>query len=85
MADPVSIFVDTFGTGKVNDNVLEKIIRDVFDMTPAGITATLKLKERKGWTYRQTAAYGHFGRDGFPWEVTDKVDALLAAAKKYAD
>ncbi len=85
VADPVSIFVDTFGTGKVNDNVLEKIIRDVFDMTPAGITATLKLKERKGWTYRQTAAYGHFGRDGFPWEVTDKVDALLAAAKKYAD
>ena len=85
VADPVSIFVDTFGTGKVNDNVLEKIIRDVFDMTPAGITATLKLKERKGWTYRQTAAYGHFGRDGFPWEVTDKVDALLAAAKKYTD
>ena len=50
-----------------------------------GITAALKLKERKGWTYRQTAAYGHFGRDGFPWEVTDKVDALLAAAQKFAD
>ena len=85
VAEPVSIFVDTFGTGKVNDDVLEKIIRDVFDMTPAGITATLGLKERRGWTYRQTAAYGHFGRDGFPWEATDKVDALLAAAKKYAD
>ena len=85
VAEPVSIFVDTFGTGKVNDDVLEKIIREVFDMTPAGITATLGLKERKGWTYRQTAAYGHFGREGFPWEATDKVDALLAAAKKFAD
>ena len=85
VAEPVSIFVDTFGTGKVNDDVLEKIIREVFDMTPAGITAALGLKERKGWTYRQTAAYGHFGREGFPWEATDRVDALLAAAKKYAD
>ena len=85
VAEPVSIFADTFGTGKVNDDVLEKIIREVFDMTPAGITAALGLKERKGWTYRQTAAYGHFGREGFPWEATDKVDALLAAAKKYAD
>ena len=85
VADPVSIFVDTFGTGKLSDHALIAIIREVFDMTPAGITATLKLKERKGWTYRQTAAYGHFGRDGFPWEVTDKVDALLAAAKKFAD
>ena len=85
VAEPVSIFVDTFGTGKVNDDALETIIREVFDMTPAGITATLGLKERKGWTYRQTAAYGHFGRDGFPWENTDKVDALLAAARKFAD
>ena len=85
VTEPVSIFVDTFGTGKVSDSVLEKIVREVFDMTPAGITATLGLKERKGWTYRQTAAYGHFGRDGFPWEATDKVDALLATAKKYAD
>ena len=85
VTEPVSIFVDTFGTGKLSDAALEKAVRDVFDMTPAGITATLGLKERKGWTYRQTAAYGHFGRDGFPWEATDKVDALLAAAKKYAD
>ena len=85
VAEPVSIFIDTFGTGKLDNHALEKIIREVFDMTPAGITAALGLKERKGWTYRQTAAYGHFGREGFPWEVTDKVDALLAAAKKYAD
>ena len=54
-------------------------------MNFAGITAALSLKERNGWTYRQTAAYGHFGRAGFPWENTDKVDALLAAARKYAD
>ena len=85
VAEPVSIFADTFGTGTIGDDALEKVIREVFDMTPAGITATLALKERKGWTYRQTAAYGHFGRDGFPWENTDKVDALLAAARKYAD
>ena len=85
VAEPVSIFVDTFGTGKVGDHALEAIIREVFDMTPAGITAALRLKERNGWTYRQTAAYGHFGRPGFPWENTDKVDALLAAARKYAD
>ncbi|MBR4255238.1 MAG: methionine adenosyltransferase [Lentisphaeria bacterium] len=85
VAEPVSIFVDTFGTGKVGNHALEKIIREVFDMTPAGITETLGLKERKGWTYRQTAAYGHFGREGFPWEATDKVDALLEAAKRYAD
>ena len=85
VTEPVAIFVDTFGTGKVSDDALEKIIRAVFDMTPAGITDTLGLKDRKGWTYRQTAAYGHFGREGFPWENTDKVDALLAAAKQYAD
>ena len=85
VTEPVSIFIDTFGTGKVSDQALIAIIREVFDMTPAGITAALGLKERKGWTYRQTAAYGHFGRDGFPWEVTDKVDALLAAARKFAD
>ena len=85
VAEPVSIFIDTFGTGKVGNHAMEKIIREVFDMTPAGITDTLGLKERNGWTYRQTAAYGHFGREGFPWEATDKVDALLAAAKKYAD
>ena len=85
VAEPVSIFVDTFGTGKLSDAALEKVVREVFDMTPAGITSTLGLKERNGWTYRQTAAYGHFGREGFPWESTDKVDALLAAAKKFAD
>ena len=85
VTEPVSIFVDTFGTGKISDSKLEQIVREVFDMTPAGITGTLGLTQRKGWTYRQTAAYGHFGRDGFPWEATDKVDALLEAAKRFAD
>ena len=85
VTDPVSIFAETYGTGKVSDHALEQIIREVFDMTPAGITDALGLKDRKGWTYRQTAAYGHFGRDGFPWEATDKVDALLAAARKHAN
>ena len=85
VTEPVSIFVDTFGTGRIGDSKLEKIVREVFDMTPAGITETLGLKQRKGWKYRQTAAYGHFGRDGFPWEATDKVDALLEAAKHFAD
>ena len=85
VTEPVSIFVDTFGTGKLSDSTLEKIVREVFDMTPAGITETLGLTRRNGWTYRQTAAYGHFGRDGFPWEATDKVDALLEAAKRFAD
>ena len=83
MTEPVSIFVDTFGTGKIADHALESVVREVFDMTPAGITSTLGLKDRKGWTYRQTAAYGHFGREGFPWEATDKVDAILVAAKRF--
>ena len=54
-------------------------------MTPAGIIRQLKLKSPKGWSYRQTASYGHFGRDIFPWEKTDKVDALIDEARKYCD
>ena len=68
-----------------DDAVLEKIVRAVFDMTPAGIIKQLKLKTPKGWSYRQTAAYGHFGRNIFPWEKTDKVDALIDEARKYCD
>ena len=86
MADPLSINVDTYGTGVFEDDaVLEKIVRAVFDMTPAGIIKQLKLKTPKGWTYRQTAAYGHFGRSIFPWEKTDKTDALIDEARKYCD
>ena len=86
VADPLSINVDTYGTGVFEDDaVLEKIVRGVFDMTPAGIIKQLKLKTPKGWSYRQTAAYGHFGRDIFPWEKTDKTDALIDEARKYCD
>ena len=82
VAEPVSVNVTTFGTGKLPDPELAQVIRKVFDMTPAGILRTLKLRTPKGWHYRDTAAYGHFGRPGFPWEKTDRVKALLAAAGK---
>ena len=77
--EPLSINVDTYGTGALEDDAnLEGVIRKVFDLTPAGIINTLQLKHphKNGWCYQDTAAYGHFGRDGFPWEKTDKVDAL---------
>lgn len=71
--EPVSILVDTFGSGKVDHSKLEQAIREVFDLTPAGIIRQLDLKRP---IYRVTAAYGHFGREEFPWEKTDKVDEL---------
>lgn len=70
---PVSVHVETFDTGKVDENKIEKAIRATFDMSPAGIIKTLDLKRP---IYRQTAAYGHFGRPEFPWEQTNKVSAL---------
>jgi len=81
VAKPLSINVDTFGTGKVDE---ERIIAQlmggaIFDFRPAAIIRTLGLTRPTSWTYRQTAAYGHFGREGFPWEKTDKVNELLAA------
>ncbi len=86
VADPLSINADTYRTGRLEDDaVLEHIIRDVFDLTPSGIIKTLGLKKphKNGWCYQDTAAYGHFGRDSFPWEKTDKIEALQKAAKKY--
>lgn len=74
--EPVSVLVETFGTGKVDTETLEKAVRAVFDLTPAGIIRELDLKRP---IYRATAAYGHFGRDEFPWEQTNKVEALQAA------
>jgi S-adenosylmethionine synthetase len=73
--EPVSIMVDTFGTGKMEDIKLTKLIRDKFDLTPQGIIERLKLRRP---TYRKTAAYGHFGREdqGFTWELKDYVDKL---------
>ncbi len=73
---PVSIMVETFGTEKVSRNKIEAAVEKVFDCTPAGIIKTLNLKQP---IYRKTASYGHFGREGFPWEQTDKVNELNAA------
>jgi len=77
--DPVSVSVDSFGTGKLSDEKLTGIVRDTFDLTPNGIIERLKL--RRG-IYRKTAAYGHFGRDDkdFTWEHTDFVDQLKRRA-----
>ncbi|MBO4890534.1 MAG: methionine adenosyltransferase [Lachnospiraceae bacterium] len=78
VAQPTSIMVDTFGTGKISDDKLVSIVRENFDLRPAGIIKMLNLRRP---IYRQTAAYGHFGRNdlNLPWEALDKVDAL----KKY--
>ena len=78
VADPVSVFVETFGTHKINPNSFEAIIRDNFNLKPAGIVKTLDLLKPR---YSPTAAYGHFGRKeaSFTWEKTDKVNAI----KKY--
>jgi S-adenosylmethionine synthetase len=73
---PVSVMVDTFGTNTVPEERIEKAVGEVFDLSPAGIIATLGLRRP---IFAQTAAYGHFGREGFPWEATDKVEALKKA------
>ena len=73
---PVSIMVETFGTEKFEKAKIEAAVEKVFDCTPAGISRTLGLKAP---IYSKTASYGHFGRDGFPWEKTDKVDELKKA------
>ncbi|MDO4460457.1 MAG: methionine adenosyltransferase [Clostridia bacterium] len=78
VAHPVSVMVDTFGTGKVDEDALSEAVKKVFDLRPNAIITNLKLKETK---YRPLAAYGHMGREdlGVMWEKTDKVDALKAA------
>ena len=75
VAEPTSVMIDTFGTGKVSDEKLIEIIRENFDLRPAGIIKMLDLRRP---IYKQTAAYGHFGRDdlSLPWEALDKVEAL---------
>jgi S-adenosylmethionine synthetase len=90
VAEPVSIMVDTFGTGAIPDRRLEQIVREVFDLTPRGIIDTLKLKRP---IFSATASYGHFGRkpragkygdkkvELFTWERTDRVRDLLSAAR----
>lgn len=80
VAEPVSIHVDTIGTGRIPDSELERIIRKEVDMTPAGLIARLKLKRP---IYKKTAAYGHFGRndEDFTWEKLDLVNAFRRAVR----
>ena len=79
VAEPVSIYVDTFGTSKLEQAKLVQLVRDHFQMTPRGIIDSLKLRRP---IFKKTAAYGHFGRNEpeFTWEATDKADALRSAA-----
>ncbi len=79
VAEPTSISVNTFGTGKIADELIVNLVRDIFDLRPRGIIEMLDLKRP---IYRATAAYGHFGREeaNFTWERTDRIDALKAGA-----
>ena len=79
VGEPMSVLVDTFGTGTVPDTDLQKMVREVFDLTPAGIISTLDLRRP---IYEPTAAHGHFGREnaGFPWEQCSKVEELKTQA-----
>ncbi|HLC93111.1 MAG TPA: methionine adenosyltransferase domain-containing protein, partial [archaeon] len=79
VADPVSVYINTFGTGKLSDEKLEQIVNKVFNFKPAGIIKHLDLKRP---IFRKTAAYGHFGRNDpeFTWEKTDMVDVLRKEA-----
>jgi S-adenosylmethionine synthetase len=81
IAEPQSVYVDTLGTGEVDDAEIEKAIREVMDLTPRGIRTQLQLNKP---IFQRTAAYGHFGRPpeadgGFSWERLDLVEALKAA------
>jgi len=80
VAEPTSISIDTFGTGKVSDERIAELVREHFDLRPKGLIAMLKLKRP---IYRKTAAYGHFGREDkdFTWEKTDKAAALKKKAR----
>lgn len=81
VAEPVSVLVDTHGTGTLDDSALSTIVRDNFVLNPAGIIEALDLRRP---IYKQTARFGHFGRknDEFTWEVTDKAEALRSAAER---
>ncbi len=93
VAEPVSVMVDTFGTGSVAENALERAVREVFDLTPKGIVTALDLRKP---IYQATAAYGHFGRAPeettvrgrrvklFTWEDTTRVQELKDATRKVA-
>lgn len=78
VSEPTSISINTFGTNKVDEKLISDLVREHFDLRPRGIIEMLDLLRP---IYRPTAAYGHFGREGFSWEATDKADALKAGAK----
>ena len=80
-ANPLSLNVNTFGTGIIPDAKIADFLLSgqLFDFRPAKIIEMLDLKTPKGWSYLQSASYGHFGRDIFPWEKLDKVAALKEA------
>jgi S-adenosylmethionine synthetase len=82
VAEPTSIMIDTFGTGKTSDERITDLVREHFDLRPYGILRMLDLLNAAQIKYRKTAAYGHFGREneGFTWELTDKADDLRQAA-----
>ena len=84
VAKPLSINIDTYGTGRVDEEAIQGILEDgdLFDFRPAAIIDQLELLKPNGWSYAQTAAYGHFGRDCFPWEKTDKAEVLRQVFKK---
>jgi S-adenosylmethionine synthetase len=83
VAEPMSVLIDSFGTGTIPDSDLQRLVKTVFDLTPKGIIASLDLRRP---IYRATATHGHFGRegDGFPWEGTGKVEELKVAASQVA-
>jgi S-adenosylmethionine synthetase len=78
VAEPVSVNINTFGTGRLPEEKIVEIIREVFPLKPADILKELNLKRP---IYKKTAAYGHFGRDTFPWERLDKVEELKKLKK----
>ncbi len=78
VARPVSVYVETFGTGKLPDDVIAEVVKKEFDLRPAAIIKKLDLRKP---VYSQTASYGHFGRDAFAWERTDKAEQLKSYAK----
>ena len=81
VAEPVSVYVDTHGTGKVDEDKLSQAVRKNFELTPKGIIEALDLRKP---IFKETARFGHFGREGFSWEKTDKVDALLGSLSEAA-
>jgi len=78
VAKPLSISIDTYGTGQVDGRSIQGMLEDgdLFDFRPAAIIDQLQLLTPGGWNYEETASYGHFGRERFPWEKTDKAEVL---------